>query len=110
MAPTNLELSGLHFTNGISYTFPVGTFLAPGHFFVLVANPAAFTNRYPTVHVDGVYTSKLSNSGETLTLVHVAGVPIFSVNYGTQPPWPTSARWCRVLSSSAQSQSESEAG
>jgi hypothetical protein len=90
VAPTNLELSGLYFTNGISYTFPVGTFLAPGHFFVLVSNPAAFTNRYPAVPVDGVYAGKLSNSGETLTLVHVTGAPIFSVNYGTRPPWPSS--------------------
>jgi Lamin Tail Domain/CotH kinase protein/Chitobiase/beta-hexosaminidase C-terminal domain/PA14 domain len=89
VAPTNLELSGLTFTNGIGYTFPVGTFLTPGRFFVLVANPAAFTNRYPAVHVDGVYSGKLSNSGETLSLVHVTGVPIFSVNYGTRPPWPS---------------------
>src|SRR5207248_850633 len=49
VASTNLELSGLRFTNGISYTFPVGTFLAPGHFIVLVSNPTAFTNRYPSV-------------------------------------------------------------
>jgi hypothetical protein len=89
VAATNLELSGLHFTNGISYTFPVGTFLAPGHFIVLVSNPAGFTNRYPAVHVDGVFAGKLSNSGETLKLVHVTGAPIFSVNYGTQPPWPS---------------------
>jgi hypothetical protein len=90
VASTNLELSGLYFTNGVTYTFPVGTFLAPGHFIVLVSNPAAFTNRYPSVHVDGVYFGKLSNSGETLTLVHASGVPIFSVDYGTQAPWPSS--------------------
>ena len=90
VAATNLELSGLYFTNGLSYTFPVGTFLAPGHFFVLVSDPAGFTNRYPAVRVDGVYSGKLSNSGETLTLVNVNGAPIFSVSYGTQPPWPSS--------------------
>ena len=90
VASTNLELSGLYFTNGINYTFPVGTFLAPGHFIVLVSNPAAFTNRYPSVHVDGVYTGKLSNSGETVSLVHATGTPIFSVNYGTKAPWPAS--------------------
>src|SRR6266545_929315 len=87
----NLELSGVRFTNGISYTFPVGKFAAPGQFVVLVGNPTAFTNKYPAARVDGVYTNNLSNSGETVTLVHVTGAPIFSVNYDTRPPWPSSA-------------------
>jgi hypothetical protein len=39
VASTNLELSGLRFTDGISFTFPVGAFLAPGQFVVLVSNP-----------------------------------------------------------------------
>jgi hypothetical protein len=90
VASTNLELSGLRFTSGISFAFPVGSFVAPGHFVVLVANPAAFTNRYPLVHVDGVYTGRLSNSGDTVTLAHVTGLPICSVNYGTRAPWPSS--------------------
>jgi hypothetical protein len=91
VASTNLELSGVRFTNGISFTFPVGTFVAPGNFVVLVSNPAAFTNKYPGVRVDGVYTNRLSNGGETVALTHVTGTPIFSVNYGTRPPWPPSA-------------------
>src|SRR5262249_52768818 len=90
VASTNLELSGLHFTNGITYTFPVGSFIAPGKFVVLVSNPAAFTNRYPAVHVDGVYTGRLSNGGENLALVHATAAPVCSAAYGTQTPWPTS--------------------
>ncbi|HKI70885.1 MAG TPA: lamin tail domain-containing protein, partial [Verrucomicrobiae bacterium] len=90
VASTNLELSGVRFTNGISYTFPVGTFVAPGQFIVLAGNPTAFARKYPGVPVAGVYTNNLSNSGETVTLVHVTGAPIFSVNYGTRPPWPSS--------------------
>jgi hypothetical protein len=86
-----LELSGIHFTGGINYTSPVGTFLAPGQFAVLVRDPSAFTNRYPSVPIFGVYTGKLSNSGETLSLVHVTEAPIFSVNYDTRPPWPAAA-------------------
>ena len=74
VASKNLELSGLQFTNGLTYTFPVGTFVAPGQFVILVSNPSAFTNRYPTVPFVGVYSGKLSNSGETLTLVHADGV------------------------------------
>jgi hypothetical protein len=87
----NLELSGVRFTNGISYTFPVGKFVAPGQFIVLVSNPTAFATKYPGVRVDGVYTNNLSNSGEMVTLVHVTGAPIFSASYDTRPPWPASA-------------------
>ena len=91
VAATNLELSGIHFTNGIDYTFPVGTFLGPGQFVVLAADPVAFLNKYPGVRVDGAYSNHLSNGGETLTLVHAAGAPLFSVSYDTRPPWPASA-------------------
>src|SRR5207245_2144279 len=52
---------------------------------------AAFTNKYPGVRVDGVYTNRLSNGGERLTLAHVTGVPIFSVKYDDQSPWPATA-------------------
>ena len=91
VAGTNLELSGVHFTNGINYAFPVGTFVSPGQFIVLVANPIAFTNKYPGVRVDGVYSNHLSNSGETLTLAHATGASLFSARYDTRPPWPSSA-------------------
>ena len=88
---TTLELSGVHFTGGINYTSPVGTFLSPGQFAVLVHDPSAFTNRYPAVPIFGTYSGKLSNSGETLSLVHATETPIFSVDYGTRPPWPAAA-------------------
>jgi len=91
VASTNLELSGVQFTDGISYTFPIGTFVAPGHFIVLASDPVAFSNRYPSVHVDGVYADKLSNGGEKLTLSHLTGAQIFSVTYDTRPPWPAAA-------------------
>lgn len=85
---TTLDLGGVHFTGGINYTSPVGASLAPGQFAVLVHDPSAFTNRYPGVPIFGVYTGKLSNSGESLSLVHVTEAPIFSVNYDTHTPWP----------------------
>jgi hypothetical protein len=90
VASTNLELSGLHFTEGIDFTFPVGSFVAPGHFIVLVNNPAGFTNRYPGLAYHGVYSGKLSNSGEDLRLAHASGATLFALNYGTRSPWPSS--------------------
>ncbi|MCO5051795.1 MAG: lamin tail domain-containing protein [Verrucomicrobiae bacterium] len=86
-----LDLSGVHFTEGIQYTFPLGTRLSPDGFVVLVRDPVAFTNQYPGVRVDGVFTGRLANSGERLTLAHAVGTPIFSVAYSDAPPWPTTA-------------------
>jgi hypothetical protein len=91
VAGTNLDLSGVHFTNGIDYTFPNGTILESGRFVVLVSNPTEFANKYPGVHFDGVYLGQLSNSGESLALVHVAGAPIVSLAYSDSAPWPTTA-------------------
>src|SRR5262249_4808572 len=47
-----LDLSGLHFTDGISFAFTNGTLLAPGAFFVLARNVTAFAAKYPGVTVN----------------------------------------------------------
>ncbi len=83
-----LDLSGVQFTAGIRYTFPLGTRLAPGAFVVLVSNPLGFASRYPGIPFDGVYTGQLSNSGERVTLSHAVGTTIFSVRYSDMEPWP----------------------
>jgi hypothetical protein len=88
---TELDLSGVGFTNGLSFTFPRGSALAPGAFAVLVSDRDAFTNRHPTVPVAGVYAGKLANGGERLTLSHATGETIFEVTYGDAAPWPASA-------------------
>ena len=68
-----LDLSGLQFTDGLTFTFTNGTRLGPGAFVVLVRNAAAFAVKYPGVTVQGLYTGKLDNNGETLTLAHPLG-------------------------------------
>ena len=85
-----LDVSGVHFADGIDFTFAKGRHLAPGEFAVLVANPGAFATRYPGVHIEGTYLGSLSKSGEHLALVHADGSPIFEVTYGTRDRWPTS--------------------
>lgn len=85
------DLSGVHFTSGVTYTFPNGTKVPPGQFVVLVSDATTFADRYPGVRIDGVYQGRLSNSGEPLTLVHAAGAPLFSVAYSPKQPWPTMA-------------------
>jgi len=84
-----LDLSGIRFTNGIQYVFPVGTRLAAGAFHVIVNNPVEFAKKYPSVRVDGVFTNNLANSGESLAVIHAAGAPIQQFTYDDQAPWPT---------------------
>ena len=85
-----LDLSGVHFADGIEFEFPRGRLLEAGQFVVLVSNPTAFAQRYPGVRIDGTYQGGLSKSGEHLALVHADGSPIFEVTYGTRDRWPAS--------------------
>ncbi|MGV3771467.1 MAG: lamin tail domain-containing protein [Verrucomicrobiales bacterium] len=91
ISPVSLDLSGVQFTNGITYTFARGTVTPPGEFVILVKNLEAFQSKYPGVRVDGTYEGQLSNSGENLALAHAAGSQIFRFAYSDVAPWPISA-------------------
>ena len=88
---TLLDLSGLYFTSGVTFTFPIGTLLQPGQYFVLGRSISRLQSKYPGLVVNGVYKGKLANGGDTLTLVHPYGARILSVSYGTRAPWPVAA-------------------
>jgi hypothetical protein len=88
-AGTNaLDLSGLTFTSGITFTFTNGTVLDPGQFLVLARNSTALATKYPGVGVQGIFSGQLDNAGELLTLSHALGATVFSVSYDDQLPWP----------------------
>jgi hypothetical protein len=82
-----LDLSGL-VLGGISFTFTNGTRLAPGEFFVLARNAAAFATKYPGVVVNGIYTGRLDNGGEALRVSFPFGGNVFAVAYEDDVPWP----------------------
>jgi len=85
---TPLDLGGLSFSEGIDFTFPFGTSLAPGATVVLVRTASAFSAMNPGVLIGGEYDGKLDNGGETLTLIHPHGVTILSLTYEDRAPWP----------------------
>lgn len=89
--PNALNLSGLTFSAGITYTFGSNTLLAPGNHLVLARNAGAFNVKYPGVTIQGTYTGQLDNSGETLTLSFPGGGLVFSFSYDDQAPWPITA-------------------
>jgi hypothetical protein len=86
-----LDLSALTFSKGIQFTFSNETYIAPGQFFVLARNPGLFSARYSNAPLHGLYSGKLDNNGENLTLSTSAGATVFSVTYNNKEPWPLSA-------------------
>lgn len=88
-----VDLSLWYFDNGVSYTFPAGTILPAGGYFVL-AEPdpnGTFTTSFQDVFAmapDAVFTGKLSNEGEEITLRNSSGVKIDELAYELNFPWP----------------------
>ena len=71
-----LDLGGVAFTEGIDYTFPAGTTLAPG-------------GRTVVHFADFLNGSRLANGGETLKLEDADGSTIREFAYNDTAPWPT---------------------
>ena len=86
--PEVVDLSGMSFTSGISFTFTNGTRLNPGQFFVLGRNPTTLSARYPGLVINGLYTGRLDNGGERLTLSHLLGTEVIAADYKDSGRWP----------------------
>ena len=86
---TALDLTGLAFTEGITFTFGA-RMLAPGERLVLARDEAAFRLRYgDSPQVAGSYDGRLNNAGEIVTLLVQAGGEVLrTFTYGTSGPWP----------------------
>jgi hypothetical protein len=95
---TNLafDLSGWR-VNGLDYTFPEGSFLAPRGILVLVKDRTAAAVAYGTNFLAfDVFNGNLQANGETLTLIQPGGtngpdVVIDKVRYESTTPWPATA-------------------
>jgi hypothetical protein len=79
---TQLDIGGVSFSAGLTFTFPAGTKLAAGTRVVLAKNASAFAARYPGITLGGIYTGSLDNGGERLVLSAPGGKTIFDFTYG----------------------------
>jgi hypothetical protein len=85
-----LDLTGVTLTDGISFTFPVGTTLGPKERVVITADQVAFRQRFGAkVRIAGNYDGNLSNSGERIEISLPDGSVILAFAYDDAPPWPT---------------------
>jgi hypothetical protein len=89
IGPATLDLGGARFTQGIEFTLPAGTTLAPGARLVVAANTAALALRHPAAGtVVGNWWGRLNNDGERLQLVDSAGETVLDFSYNdTWHPW-----------------------
>ncbi|MED5586667.1 MAG: lamin tail domain-containing protein [Verrucomicrobiota bacterium] len=96
---SSIDLAGTRFSQGIDFEFaldsPVRT-LAPGESVLIVENTEAMVARYGNrirERIAGEFDSdsKLSNNGESITLIAANGEVIKSFVYTDESPWPESA-------------------
>ncbi|MGE5795474.1 MAG: CotH kinase family protein, partial [Ignavibacteria bacterium] len=85
-----LDLSGMYFSRGITYSFPNNTALGPGAFIVVASSKDSFYTRYGFNAFDE-YEGQLDNSGETIALNTAAGDTLIKILYNDKYPWPESA-------------------
>ena len=90
IAANAINLDGVHFTDGIEYTFGPAIML-PGERIVLARNLAGFAARHGSpagVQVLGPYTGALNNNSETIAYAAADGSPMQSFAYDDSGSWP----------------------
>jgi|GEM_PF-1791627 len=84
---TAVDLSGWCFDQGVVYCFEAGTSLPPSTTIVIVDDAAAFEAVYGFMPA-GVYSGKMSNSGEQIRLVDETTAAVVDITWATSDPWP----------------------
>ena len=85
-----IDLSGVEFTSGISFSFAANTLLGVGERVILVSDAAAFFERYPAVEIGGVFSSgNLRNGSEQVVLTSSVTGVIRDFTYEDIDPWPS---------------------
>lgn len=89
---TTFDLSGW-VINGLDYTFPPGSVLAPQKYLVLAKSSVVFAATYGAlIPVFGTFSGNLQSDGETLSLIKPGLTPaqdlvVDRVHYETAAPW-----------------------
>ncbi len=88
-----VDVAGWQFTEGVRFTFPAGTVIAPGGYLVVAADAASFATNHPAVtnFVAG-WDGILSNSGQQVRLADAAGDTVDAVRYADDGEWAERVR------------------
>lgn len=84
-----LDISGYHFSEGIEFTFPQGSSIAPGEFLLLAKDKALYANI--SCNLFQWTSGDLDNAGEVLELLRPDNRIADRVSYSSKDPWPLQA-------------------
>jgi hypothetical protein len=93
---TTFDLSGWQ-VNGLSYTFPSGSYILPQTFLVLAKNRSVFAFNYGNaIPVFDEFSGDFQNDGETISIIKPGATPaldlvVDAVRYEGALPWPAAA-------------------
>ena len=90
---TNVDLTAVRFTDGISFDFAMSPIrvLPPGGVAILVGNLEAFRFRYGSSFdalIAGEYQGRLSDGGEALRIIGEENAIIHEFEFDNNAPWP----------------------
>ncbi len=83
-----IDISGVSITDGIQFTFPAGTTIAPDNLMVVASNTVEFYNLYG-FQPQFVYSGSLSNGGEQVIVQTSSNRVILAFIFDDETPWPT---------------------
>ncbi len=84
-----VNLTGWRILDGIEFSFPAGTTLAPGGRLVIGSDPASIEAQYGITGVLGPYHGQLDNGGERIAIRNADDGLVCDLDYDDEAPWPT---------------------
>ena len=83
-----VDLAGWEFSDGVNFTFPAGSFLAPGEHACIARDAGLFNSAFPGASLMGEFSGTLSRSGERLELRDAVRNPVDILYYRDGGSWP----------------------
>ncbi|MCF8297715.1 MAG: lamin tail domain-containing protein [Saprospiraceae bacterium] len=85
---TNANIGGYVITEGVDFTFPANTVLAPGNFLVVAKDDALVNIAFSISGTMKWNSGELDNNGEDVQIKNTIGTVIDVVDYDNSNPWP----------------------
>ena len=92
-----VDFTGVTLSDGVHFTFPLGSVVPPGGHIVAVEDLGVFHARYgssgspwyfPGIQAAGAWSGALDNGGERIVVTDAAGAPLQTVTYNDAGAWP----------------------